>query len=273
MGTANELNPAEVALMSEEQPGTDVMAYKNGKAAASTPARAPRTTGKKTAREKAPPAPAFDDAEADASAQTVPVKRIKSFIDLWLGEQLRMRRRALKKSLQEVADACEISVSLLSQLERGMRSASVRTLSVLARELDTPVETLLHNTNVDRNTDDNADGALGRAGKHRRVDSGETGIHKEVLTPIAAAHGHLQLYKAVIEPGGSTGDTFFTTYSGEQVGYIIEGQLELNVGDRLYRLNTGDSFCYDSSMPRRWRNPGQTETCVLWAVALPGNTK
>ncbi|WP_321944277.1 helix-turn-helix domain-containing protein [Paraburkholderia tropica] len=244
------------------------MAYKNGSGAARKRAGAPRDKDRKTARSEEAPAPmAFPAAEN--LQQPVPVKRIKSFIDLWLGEQLRMRRRTLKKSLQEVADACEISVSLLSQLERGMRSASVRTLSVLARELDTPVETLLHNTNVDRDRDDNADGALGRAGKHRRVDSGETGIHKEVLTPIAAAHGHLQLYKAVIEPGGSTGDTFFTTYSGEQVGYIIEGQLELNVGDRLYRLNTGDSFCYDSSMPRRWRNPGQTETCVLWAVSLP----
>ncbi len=268
MATANELNRSEVALISEEQPGTDVMAYKNGSGAARKRAGAPRDKDRKTARSEEAPAPmAFPAAEN--LQQPVPVKRIKSFIDLWLGEQLRMRRRTLKKSLQEVADACEISVSLLSQLERGMRSASVRTLSVLARELDTPVETLLHNTNVDRDRDDNADGALGRAGKHRRVDSGETGIHKEVLTPIAAAHGHLQLYKAVIEPGGSTGDTFFTTYSGEQVGYIIEGQLELNVGDRLYRLNTGDSFCYDSSMPRRWRNPGQTETCVLWAVSLP----
>jgi len=202
------------------------------------------------------------------AASARPVKRVKSFIDLWLGEQLRMRRKTLKKSLKQVADACGISVSLLSQLERGLRSASVRTLDALARELDTPIETLLHNVQIDGRPEDDAGGAVGRAGRHRRVDSGETGIHKEVLTPPAAADGHLQVYRAVIEPGGSTGDTFFTTFSGQQVGYIIEGALELHVGERLLRLRTGDSFCYDSSMPRRWQNPGPASTTVLWAVAL-----
>ncbi len=74
-----------------------------------------------------------------------PVKRISSFIDLWLGEQIRMRRKALGKPLKEVADGCAISVSLLSQLERGLRSASIQTLHALARELDSPVEMFLHN--------------------------------------------------------------------------------------------------------------------------------
>src|SRR5260221_1495565 len=163
-----------------------------------------------------------------ANHDPAPVKRIKSFIDLWLGEQLRMRRKALRKSLQEVAQGCDISVSLLSQLERGLRSASIQTLNALARELDTPIEAFLNNLNV--NGDHNEDGldAVVRAGQHRRVDASRSaGIHKEVLTPPMVAEGNLQLYKALIEPGGSTGDTFFTTFKGHQVGYIIEGVLEL----------------------------------------------
>ncbi len=83
------------------------------------------------------------------------------------------------------------------------------------------------------------------------------------------AEGNLQLYKALIEPGGSTGDTFFTTFDGHQVGYIIEGALELHVGEKLFRLQTGDSFCYENQTPRHWCNPGPGHTIVLWAVALP----
>jgi transcriptional regulator with XRE-family HTH domain len=189
---------------------------------------------------------------------------IHSVIDLWLGEQLRRRRKALGRSLQQVALACGISVSLLSQIERGLRSISMRTLESLATELQLPMETLVRNT---RHGDAKAkvDGAVVRAGTHRRIDLGDKGIHKENLTPPAAT-GRVELYRAVIEPGGSTGDELFFTHKGEQVGYVIEGRLELFIDDRLLMLRAGDSFCYDGSTPRRWRNPGASLTTVLWAI-------
>lgn len=189
---------------------------------------------------------------------------IHSVIDLWLGEQLRRRRKALGLPLLQVAQACGISVSLLSQLERGLRSISMRTLEALATELQLPMETLVRNTR-DSDTTGEGDGAVVRAGSHRRIDLGDKGIHKENLTPPAAT-GRVEMYRAEIEPGGSTGDELFFTHKGEQVGFVIEGQLELFIEDRLLKLQAGDSFCYDGSTPRRWRNPGATLTTVLWAI-------
>ncbi|MEO5738553.1 MAG: cupin domain-containing protein [Variovorax sp.] len=200
---------------------------------------------------------------ADAPAR-VPAHHIHSVIDLWLGEQLRRRRKALGRPLQQVALACGISVSLLSQIERGLRSISMRTLEALASELQLPMETLVRNTRHS-DTQGEVDGAVVRAGAHRRIDLGDKGIHKENLTPPAAT-GRVEMYRAVIEPGGSTGDELFFTHKGEQVGYVIEGQLELFIEDRLLKLQAGDSFCYDGSTPRRWRNPGSTLTTVLWAI-------
>jgi len=190
--------------------------------------------------------------------------RVHSVIDLWLGEQLRRRRKTRGLSLYQVASACDISVSLLSQLERGLRSISLRTLEALAVKLDIPLETLVRNTRVDEPGSE-SDEAVVRAGHHRRIDLADKGIHKEDLTPKGAT-GRVEMYRAVIEPGGSTGDELFFTFRGEQVGYVIEGQLELYVGDRLLELVTGDSFCYDGCSPRRWRNPGTSVTKVLWAI-------
>ena len=175
---------------------------------------------------------------------------------------MRRRRQALGRSLQQVAQACGISVSLLSQLERGHRSISIRTLGALAQELQLPIETLVRNTQY---SEGEAEGAVARAGTHKRIDLGDKGIHKENLTPPAAAGG-VEMYRAVIDPGGSTGDDLFFTRKGEQVGYVIEGQLELFVQEQLLKLKAGDSFCYDGGMPRRWRNPGTTPTTVLWAI-------
>ena len=188
--------------------------------------------------------------------------RIHSVIDLWLGEQLRHRRKSLDRPLQQVARACGISVSLLSQIERGLRSISLRTLEALASELQLPLDMLIRNTQLKQ---DAADGAVVRAGTHPRISLGDKGIHKENLTP-PASRGGVEMYRAVIEPGGSTGEALFFTHRSEQIGYVIEGQLELFIENRLFGLHAGDSFCYDGSTPRRWRNPGPATTTVLWAI-------
>jgi transcriptional regulator with XRE-family HTH domain len=195
-------------------------------------------------------------------APAVPVQRISSVIDLWVGEQLRQRRKGQGWSLQQVADACEISVSLLSQIERGLRSVSPRTLEALASVLQLPLDTLSRNI---RPSEGEADGSVVRAGRHRRLDQEDRRIRKENLTPPAAAGG-IEMYRALIEPGGSTGDALFMTFKGEQIGYVIDGQLELLIEERLHKLLAGDSFCYDGASPRRWRNPGPTPTTVLWAI-------
>ena len=223
-------------------------------------AKPPAKTAAKTVR-KAAPAPKA--AEAPASA-----KRIHSVIDLWIGEQLRHRRKSLGLPLQEVATACDISVSLLSQIERGLRSISLRTLSALAQELQIPLETLVKNT---RQTiaGEGLDRVVVRAGKHPQINLGNKGILKENLTPPAVP-ANVAIYRAVIDEGGSTGDALFFTAKGSQVGYVIEGQLELFMHEQLVRLEKGDSFFYDGMTPRRWRNPGPGTTVVLWAMVFTG---
>ena len=203
--------------------------------------------------------------KAAPASPAFPAQRINSVIDLWLGEQVRHRRKALGRPLQQVAQGCGISVSLLSQIERGLRSISLRTLEALSKELQLPLETLIRNTQHDQN-EGASERAVVRAGKHQRIDLGDKGIHKEKLTPPGSTGG-VELYRAVIEPGGSTGDALFFTHKGEQVGYVVEGQLELFIQDHLYRLQGGDSFCYDGVTPRRWRNPGPSLTTVLWAIS------
>jgi transcriptional regulator with XRE-family HTH domain len=202
---------------------------------------------------------------ARKAAVTAPAQQINSVIDLWLGEQLRHHRKALGLPLQQVATACGISVSLLSQIERGLRSISLRTLTVVADQLGVPVDALVRNARTTERKR-KSDGAVVRSGKHQRIELGTRGILKENLTPPAGKDG-VQLYRAVIQPGGSTGEALFFTTKGSQVGYVIDGQLELFVQARLLRLSSGDSFCYDGLSPRRWRNPGPTSTTVLWAMS------
>lgn len=190
-----------------------------------------------------------------------------SIIDFWLGQQLRLLRKQRARSLAQVAKSCGMSLGLLSQIERGLSSPSVKTLGLLARELDVSVDVLLRNASP---RDGEADGRVARAGTHRRIQLADKGIDKEMVTPPAGAN--MDLCRAFIAPGGATGDELFVTPMGEQIGLVLQGTLELWIEDRVMLLQAGDSFCYASSTPRRWRNPGTDTAEVIWAIRRIGET-
>jgi len=194
------------------------------------------------------------------------VAHSRSLVDLWLGEQLRQLRKRQRRPLAEVAAACGVSLGLLSQIERGLSSPSLKVLHALAGEYGVPLDTLLRNTGAD---DGDPAGYVVRAGRHRRIDNPDHGVHKEMYTPPRARA--LDLCRAVLAPGGSSGEGYFVTDSDEQVGLVLRGELELWIGPRVLRLKPGDSFCYAGSEPRRWRNPGSTETEVIWAIGHPAS--
>lgn len=191
----------------------------------------------------------------------------KSLVDLWLGEQLRHLRKQQRRSLADVAGACGISLGLLSQVERGLSSPSIKVLQALAREYDVPVGHLLRDVGPGKG---DVDGHVRRAGGHRRVDNPERGVYKEMLSPPASRR--LDLCRAVLAPGGSSGDELFVTDTDEQVGVVLRGELELWLEQRVVLLKAGDSFCYAGNERRRWRNPGTTETEVIWGISrsMPG---
>ncbi|HEY0293729.1 MAG TPA: helix-turn-helix domain-containing protein [Bordetella sp.] len=202
------------------------------------------------------------------AAVDVPV-HAQSLVDLWLGEQLRQLRKRQRRSLADVAAVCGISLGLLSQVERGLSSPSLKVLQALAREYGVPVENLLRNAGPDKG---DADGRIRRVGEHRRIDNPERGVYKEMYSPPASRN--LELCRAVLAPGGSSGDELFATDAYEHVGVVVRGELELWLEQRVMLLKAGDSFCHAGNERRRWRNPGNIETEVIWAIGrpMPGET-
>lgn len=146
---------------------------------------------------------------SDAAALSKPslaAGRPESAVDMWLGQQLRQLRKQHGRSLADVAQACGMSLGLLSQIERGLSSASVKMLHQLAREFGVSVNALLRNA---EHTEGEDGGRVARAGTHRYIDLREKGIVKEMYTPPACRS--MDLCRATIEPGGSTGNELFVT--------------------------------------------------------------
>lgn len=183
--------------------------------------------------------------------------------ELGVGQRLRDLRRAQGKRLKDVAAAAKCSESMLSKIENGVASPSINTLHRITRALSTSIGELFSRP------DAGAPFVL-RAGRRPEVArhpyrSGD-GITMELLTPFEIG-GLLQAQLHTVEPGGASDGKI--SHEGEEVGYVIEGTLEITVDDTRAVLGPGDSFFFSSQRPHGFRNAGDTEVRVVWVNSPP----
>jgi transcriptional regulator with XRE-family HTH domain len=181
-------------------------------------------------------------------------------IDALLGSRIRRLRKTRGLSLAEVAARTAFSIGFLSQIERGLSSASVKVLATLADALGTSIASLF-----DESADEDKDQIVVRMADRKNLPFGRTGIFKQLLTP-SSIEALLHLYVVVIEPEGYTGDDSYV-HEGEEAGLVLEGSIELVVDDQRFTLNEGDSFRFSSKRPHRFRSVGRRSARVIWVNA------
>jgi DNA-binding transcriptional MerR regulator/mannose-6-phosphate isomerase-like protein (cupin superfamily) len=172
-----------------------------------------------------------------------------------IGSHLRQLRAKQKLSLAQVAQAVGISVGFLSALERSQMSGSVGTLRKLAR---------FYKTNILDFFD--ATGASTRQIRpaQRKVLEAGPGVRMELL---AWGNTVMEPHLFRVAPDAGSGDSY--THEGEEFLYVLRGQLTIKLEKEEYLLKTGDSFYFESATPHHWRNPGRTETLLLWVNTPP----
>lgn len=176
-----------------------------------------------------------------------------------LGARLRRRRKVRGLSLKEVARRADVSIGLISQVERGLTMPSVRSLGAICAALEMPVGWLFDTTDADDDDD-----LVVRRHQRRVLDLGAKGMIKELMTPDSCTG--IQMMRLVIRPGGSTGETPYNHPSGAKCGTVLSGQLMLEVDGDICRLNTGDSFAFEATRMIRFWCEGSEAAEVLWIV-------
>jgi DNA-binding transcriptional MerR regulator/mannose-6-phosphate isomerase-like protein (cupin superfamily) len=172
-----------------------------------------------------------------------------------IGARLRRLRTQRGRSLAQVASAAGISIGFLSALERSQMSASVGTLRRLARYYRTNILDFFDAT--DSNT------RLVRPAKRKILEAGP-GVRMELL---AWGNKALEPHLFRIAPNAGSGESY--AHEGEEFLFVLRGELNIALAGEEYHLKRGDSFCFESTTPHRWKNPGRSETCLLWVNTPP----
>lgn len=179
-----------------------------------------------------------------------------------MGRRLRDLRRRRALTLQALSDESGVSIGMLSQMERGVSTPSIRTLQRVAEALRVPISWFFS----DGTPPAGAPPWVLRRSHRRTLSLGTNGVTKELLAP--AGDGAIELLYVTIEPGGSSGPSPYS-HVGEDAGMVIEGSMRLEVNRETCLLGAGDAFRFKSTLPHRFENPGESRAVVLWAVTPP----
>jgi DNA-binding transcriptional MerR regulator/quercetin dioxygenase-like cupin family protein len=172
-----------------------------------------------------------------------------------IGPRLRRLRTKRGVSLAEVAAAVGISVGFLSALERSQMSASVGTLRRLARYYRTNILEFFDTTELNTR--------LVRPPKRKVLEAGP-GVRMELL---AWGNKVMEPHLFRIAPQAGSGESY--SHEGEEFLFVLRGELKIALDGEEYHLKRGDSFYFESATPHHWKNPGRSETWLLWVNTPP----
>lgn len=177
-----------------------------------------------------------------------------------LGADLRALRKARRLTLTDLAQRLDRSVGWLSQVERDLSVPSITDLRRIAAELGAPVSLLFGQAVAPA---DEA-GRVVRKGNRRAIGSGEAGLIEELLSPDLT--DDFEVVHSTFQPQSALGET--VTRATQEVGYLVSGRLDLEIGGRAFSLGPGDSFRIRGE-PFRWANPHDKPAVAIWVIAPP----
>jgi DNA-binding transcriptional MerR regulator/quercetin dioxygenase-like cupin family protein len=172
------------------------------------------------------------------------------------GQRFRRLRTRRGLSLAQVARATGVSVGFLSALERGQMRSSIATLRRIARFYRTNILSLFETVG------DNP--RLVRP-HQRKILETTPDVRMELL---AWGNTVMEPHLFRIKPGGGSGESY--SHEGEEFLHVLRGTFEIWLdAEEHYHLKPGDSLYFESSTPHRWKNPGRTETWLMWINTPP----
>lgn len=172
-----------------------------------------------------------------------------------LGKKIRSLRFRRGLTVQQLAEASNLSKGFISQVENDRTSPSLATLRDLARALDTSVAYLV--------VEDEQAPYVVREFARPRIQREGSAARVELLS--AQPRRALEVLMAELPPGASSGDGREFP-SGEQCIVCLEGQVAVTCGEHRLVLDAGDSCHHDGHLPHTVENPGGTPARVLIAV-------
>jgi len=179
-----------------------------------------------------------------------------------IGPKVRNLRKQAGLSLQQLADQSEMSAAAIHKIEQSGMVPTITTLLKVAGALGKPVAYF-----VDEEEASSEPTVHTLDGDHRPIYTSHTGID---LAGVSGTYGIFNIAgaRATVEPGAHSGAKMLE-HPGEELVYVLEGELEFTVAGAVFVLRTCDALHFRTAQPHAWRNRGPRPAVALWMALRP----
>ena len=176
-----------------------------------------------------------------------------------IGERIRRLRLQAGLTQEDLANRAQLTKGFISQLENDATSPSIATLQDILEALGISLAEFFRGT-------EGEDKVV--FGRDDRVPSGESEPGFTLTFLIPRAHRHLMEPVLVeLDPGSATEP--MEGHEGEEFGFVLTGNVDVHVGDRVYRARKGECFYYPADQRHWLENRGKRPVALLWVASPP----
>jgi transcriptional regulator with XRE-family HTH domain len=160
-----------------------------------------------------------------------------------IGKQVRITRKTAGVTLQQLSKQSLLSASMLSKIENGQISASLKTIQLICHALNISITSLFkqHDKDVEPTFIKSGDGlTIERAGS-------DESRHYQLLGHNVS--GSLKVEPCLITVTSRDYDFPDFQHKGIEFIYMLKGEMDYYYGTEIYHFQKGDSIYFDSDKP------------------------
>ncbi|MCA1006547.1 XRE family transcriptional regulator [Rhodococcus hoagii] len=175
-----------------------------------------------------------------------------------LGSRVQRARRAAGLTLAEAATQTDVSVSMISAIERGDKAPTVVVLDRIARGLGVDLAALV--------TGDERERTVVRRADEHDVAHEEGGWARTVVTPVVPGV-NFEWMDVTLPAGCDAGEFPAYAPNSHEFVHVLDGELTVGVGEREWMLGPGDTLYFEADATHRFANVGQSP-CRYFVAAM-----
>jgi len=183
----------------------------------------------------------------------------KGNMNMSIGQKLAQQRKKKKISFEELSEKTGLNIKHLSNIETGKDFAPVGDLLKISRALTIDPDVLLE--------DDEKNEKEQKKKRIKDFEKREDSYNYTVLTPNSK-NKHLRVFRVTIQTGLEHPKISYQ-HEGEEFIYVLNGELEITVGQKTIHLKKDESFHFNSKIKHSLRNNGKGETILIVSVYSP----
>lgn len=177
-----------------------------------------------------------------------------------VARRLQGLRDALELTHDEIASTCGITTDQYLRYESGESDIPVSFLHRLAGAYGVELTALLFGEEPKMQTY-----YVTRAGHGIKVERTAAYSYQDIAAGFA--NRDMAPFIVTVEPNAPGTPITINTHQGQELNYVLEGQLEINVAGHSVVLNPGDSIIFDARRPHGMRTIGNKTVRFLAIIS------